>query len=187
MSLPAHAPLPANQQATADASTLLSFPKEGIRPEAFDFFINACGGRSKLLNLTTSEVCESYLLPFTKSNQISYTELLQRESQTKNLVGIANVFISHAWRFEFLALVDALLTCFVDQTEPLGGQERRRENEEGKEVYLWFDLFSNNQHLAPELPFDWWCGTFKSAIKDIHHTVLVLEPWHDPIPFRRAW
>ena len=54
-------------------------------------------------------------------------------------------------------------------------------------VFIWFDLFANNQHLAVELDFNWWCGTFKSAIKQFGHTVMVLSPWIDPIPLTRAW
>jgi hypothetical protein len=48
-------------------------------------------------------------------------------------------------------------------------------------------LFSNNQHLAGSLPFEWWTNTFKSAIADFGHTVMVLSPWNNPIPFTRAW
>ena len=125
-----------------------------------------------LQNLSTSEVCQKYLLPLTNSTaQESYTEQLRREKPAT--VGKATVFISHAWRFDFLSLVDVLLARYTDQLDG--------------DVYLWFDLFSNNQHRASLLPFEWWCGTFKSAIRDIHHTVLVLEPWSDPIPFTRAW
>ena len=52
---------------------------------------------------------------------------------------------------------------------------------------LWFDLFSNNQHLAPSLDFDWWCSTFKTAIEQFGHTIIVLSPWNKPVPFTRAW
>lgn len=168
-------PSPEGQKAVTSPiiDTTLAFPSDGIQPQVFDVFIHACGGRNKLQNLTTSEVCQKYLLPLTHSpNPESYTEQLRRENPA--MVGKATVFVSHAWRFEFISLVDALLDQFSDQLS-------------GGEVYLWFDLFSNNQHLAPDLPFEWWCGTFKSAIRDIHHTVLVLEPWHDPVPFTRVW
>ena len=48
-------------------------------------------------------------------------------------------------------------------------------------------MFSNNQHKAVDLDFDWWCNTFKSAIKDFGHTVMVFAPWNDPIPLVRGW
>lgn len=54
-------------------------------------------------------------------------------------------------------------------------------------IIVWFDLFSNNQHAAPDLDFNWWSTTFKSAIADFQHTVMILAPHDNPIPFQRAW
>ena len=34
---------------------------------------------------------------------------------------------------------------------------------------------------------DWWTNTFSSAIGRFGRTVMVLSPWHDPIPLTRAW
>jgi hypothetical protein len=84
----------------------------------------------------------------------------------------ATVFVSHAWQFLFLDVVDALQYHFE------GGSEG---------VYLWFDLFSNDQHSATSLDFGWWSTTFKSAIAKIGHTVLILAPWDNPIPLRRYY
>jgi tetratricopeptide (TPR) repeat protein len=86
-------------------------------------------------------------------------------------VGEAKVFISHAWKYEFLDVVDALMYHFKDEAD----------------IIVWFDLFSNNQHKAVDLTFDWWCNTFKSAIQQFGRTVMVLAPWDDPIPLTRGW
>ncbi len=48
-------------------------------------------------------------------------------------------------------------------------------------------MFSNNQNSTTALDFEWWTGTFKSAIENIGYTVVVLAPWNDPIPLQRAW
>ena len=53
--------------------------------------------------------------------------------------------------------------------------------------FVWFDLFSNNQHNTSGRGFDWWSTTFKSAIEQFGHTVMVLSPWNDPIPLTRGW
>lgn len=71
-------------------------------------------------------------------------------------IGKANVFISHAWKYQFLNVVDAILLQL--DSNPLSG-----------DVIIWFDLFSNNQHgldVNPP-PFGWWCHTFLNAIKNI--------------------
>jgi len=80
------------------------------------------------------------------------------ESQHHPAVGIATVFISHAWKYLFLDVMCALEYHFRDQPD----------------IIIWFDLFSNNQHKAVDLDFDWWCNTFKSAIQQFGHTVMVL-------------
>jgi hypothetical protein len=70
-----------------------------------------------------------------------------------------------------LDVIDALLFHFREQPD----------------VVIWFDLFANNQHKAVDLKFDWWCSTFKSAIEDFGHTVMVMAPWNNPIPLTRGW
>lgn len=138
-----------------------------------------CGGKKALEGKSTAQVCEEFVKPFTTttsfSNQpkkVSYCELLQAEKHPA--VGVATIFVSHAWKFVFLKVLEALsfhITHQLKLADPI----------------LWFDVFSNNQHLAPNLSFDWWCNTFKSAIREFGHTVLVLSPWKDPIPLTRAW
>eukprot|EP01042_Synura_sphagnicola_P000244 gene244-252_t len=83
----------------------------------------------------------------------------------------AVVFISHAWKYIFLDVVEALQNHFRDEPDAV----------------IWFDLFSNNQHLAPNLDFHWWGYTFKSAIAEFGRTVMVMAPWSNPIPLTRAW
>jgi tetratricopeptide (TPR) repeat protein len=48
-------------------------------------------------------------------------------------------------------------------------------------------VFSNNQHQEMAMDFDWCCGTFKAAIAAMGRTVMVLAPWHDPVPLTRGW
>ena len=99
----------------------------------------------------------------------SYCDYLKtRDSYS---VGVAQVFISHAWKYAFLDVVDTLQYHFRDNPD----------------IIIWFDLFSNNQHSAPDLDFHWWSTTFKSAIEQFNHTVLILSPWNNPIPLTRAW
>jgi hypothetical protein len=91
-------------------------------------------------------------------------------------VGEATVFISHAWSFEFLDFVEALIDYF-DHIE-----SSKKEN-----IILWIDLFSNNQHHCVSYDFQWWSTTFLSAIAQFHSTLMVFSPWHNPIPLTRGW
>jgi hypothetical protein len=86
----------------------------------------------------------------------------------------ANVFVSHAWKYKFLDVVDALKSHF-------------NASEEMDSVVIWFDLFSNNQNSTEDIPFEWWCGTFHHSIKRIGRTVAVFLPWENPIPLTRVW
>lgn len=121
------------------------------------------------LPFTTTDVCNNFLKPCTEAKGQSYVEYLTEKKSPD--VGRATVFISNAWKYNFLDVVDALQHHF--SREP--------------DVYIWFDLFSNNQHKAPNLPFEWWSDTFKNAIGKLGRVVMVLSPWNNPIPFTRAW
>ena len=146
------------------------FPKHGVMVGFLKSFVAECGGRSALTGKTTADVCNDHLKPATEKSQSSLCDLLRH--MTHDAYGEkAAVFVSHAWRYEFLDVVDALLHHFRDK----------------EDAVIWFDLFSNNQHKATSLEYEWWENTFKSAIADFQHTVMVLSPWHDPIPYTRAW
>lgn len=155
----------------APAETL-PFPKHGVKLWYFQEIIrNVCGGEDNLQDLTTTDVCNKFIMPYTSATKSSLCDLLA--VQHPEAVGKADVFISHAWKFKFLDVVNALENHFQHGYNP--------------DIVLWFDLFSNNQHIGPTLTFDWWCGTFKTAISDLQHVVMVLAPWQDPIPLTRAW
>ncbi|CAM9340444.1 unnamed protein product, partial [Ectocarpus fasciculatus] len=156
---------------SAPAPTL-PFPKDGLSLQAVQAFIERCGGQAALEGLTTTEVCADALMPLTRAAQSSYCELLRVTGAPG--VGKPVAFISHAWKYKFMDVVLALKTHFQGNADP-------------SSVIIWFDLFTNNQHGAPNLDFTWWSTTFKSAIEEIGQTVVVLTPWSNPIPFTRAW
>jgi hypothetical protein len=56
-----------------------------------------------------------------------------------------------------------------------------------EDAYIWFDLFSANQHVSNEAGTKYWADGFQNAVKEIGRVVVVLSPWEDPIPFQRAW
>lgn len=106
----------------------IPFNLEGIPLTAILEFIEQCGGRDQLINLTTSDVCEKYLKPLTKLSNQSYCSYLKDQLHDSR-VKQANIFVSHAWRYKFLDVVDALIEHFPN-------------NSMNKEPpILWFDLF----------------------------------------------
>jgi tetratricopeptide (TPR) repeat protein len=156
----------------ADSSDI---PKDGIQ---FSFFVGELvtqlGGREKLSAMTTADICRNFIIPRTKVLKCSYATLLKKNYP--RYVKKANVFISHTWLYSFLSVVDALKN-HADSTSSFENLD---------DTYIWFDLFSNNQHETDH-PFEWWSTTFKSAIKEFRHTVLVSVPWSDPIALKRVW
>ncbi len=120
--------------------------------------------------MTTTDVCEILLKPIVSAEKSSYVDYLVKH-RDPSLVSKAQVFISHAWKYTFTSVVNALHNHFQDKLD----------------IFIWFDLFSNNQIEAPNLDFGWWSGTFKNAIEDFGYVVMVISPWKDPIPFTRAW
>ena len=116
--------------------------------------------------MTTNDVCFGIVKPATEQVKTSYADMLKNTQPRE--VNDATVFVSHAWKFTFVDVVDALSSL-------------------SENAYVWFDVFTVNQHASLQVPSDWWFTTFKEAVASIGHTVLVLMPWDDPIPLTRAW
>ncbi|XRB09944.1 kinesin light chain 3 [Pycnococcus provasolii] len=116
--------------------------------------------------MTTNDVCFGIVKPATEQVKTSYADMLKNTQPRE--VQDATVFVSHAWKYTFVDVVDALSSL-------------------SDNAYVWFDVFTVNQHASLQVPSDWWFTTFKEAVASIGHTVLVLMPWDDPIPLTRAW
>lgn len=114
---------------------------------------------------------------------------LAATSNNKPSIGLANTFISHTWRSSFLDFLDALENFpFKHSMSYQQHKTSRGITMELEPIYLWIDLFSNNQNgLQDPPPFEWWCETFKGAIAAMHQVVMIISPWENPIPLKRAW
>lgn len=128
--------------------------------------------------------------------------------------GDATVFDSHAWKYEFEALINAL------QLFQAG------EETDSRQHFHWLDILTVNQdptgqatlpqgisciilfcghahhpgfcpsmstccavkaELLTTFATDYFYTTFKEGIQAIGHTLLVLSPWSAPLPLRRSW
>ena len=108
------------------------------------------------------QINSAVIKPETKATNSSYIEKyidLCDASNGKPLEAPATVFVSHAWRYEFCDVVGN----------------------------FWFDLFTNNQNEVASKDFDWFSSTFREGVREIGQVLLILAPWYDPIPVRRAW
>ena len=130
-----------------------------------ELFLSAIGAPETTEGKSTSQV-SLQLLELTADALGSFCDL---HAQSPEITGPSTVFISHSWSMQFNSLVDVLR----DVLQRDGG-------------FAWFDLLSNNQHTALAKEFSWWATVFRSNVRSIGHTVLVLE-FDDPKPLRRAW
>ena len=148
------------------------FPTLGIKVRYLQPFLNLICPHENInliKDYTTTDICEQFIRPFTESFKLSFCELLYQNKH--DCVGEATVFISHAWKYNFLQVIDALQRHFHNSMDTI----------------IWFDLFSVNQHNRANKDFSWWSTTFQEAIKKFGRTVMILSPWNDPIPLTRAW
>lgn len=133
--------------------------------------------------LTTEDVSLEIVMPATARMGCSFARLLA--SSHSDLapfgspadVGLASVFVSHAWSFLFSDLVGALESASDELVADLS---------DGK-LFFWLDLCVNSQHRTFERAFEWWSSTFLNAVRRIGRTVIVLSPWRSPTPLTRAW
>lgn len=147
-----------------------AIPRDGVSLAAIGTFLAAVRP-SDVAGLSTSSVVHRFVEPFTSALRCSYADTLRNRPDSRELVAPATVFISHAWGMTFDALVAAL---------------RALQSNSSTVLFFWLDVFVNNQHAAPNRPFEWWQSVFRANIHSIGRTVVVLE-WDAPRPLSRAW
>jgi hypothetical protein len=151
----------------------------GVRLSYFAAFIERCGGPAALAGLTTFEVMERFVKPRTAASLLSLCEQLMSDGGDEaGFVATARVFLSHAWKYLFLDVADA-----VERRFRVGGGA----GAEDSDPVLWFDVFSVSQHKSGERDFAWWNSTFLNAVGSMGEVVMVMQPWSAPVPLTRVW
>ena len=102
----------------------MSFPKDGIKLSALRQLIT--NDKDGLLGLSTTEVCMNIVSVQTLERRCSYNEL-QKYLSNGHLIGKPAMFVSHAWRYEFVRVVEAL-------------EAHIAEGDEDPDPFVWFDL-----------------------------------------------
>ena len=154
--------------------SMANFPVRGMNLDGLTAFVKHCGGNRAFVHqdgtpMTTFDVVQAYIRPLTEASKSSYCT--HAHSNSQDGVGAAEVFISHAWSYNFIDLIEAVLHYFASAPKK----------------FLWIDVFSVNQHIQTNHDFQWWSLTFKDAIKNFGQVVMVISPWENPKPFTRAW
>ncbi|KAJ3194020.1 Kinesin light chain 3 [Irineochytrium annulatum] len=147
----------------------------GVRLSFVHDLIEAFGGRDNLRSLKTEDISALFIKPLTQSTQKSFIDTMLLLNRT-DVVAESTHFISHAWRYQFIDVVEAIDHFFATQHKL-----------PAHEVVIWFDMFSNSQHNTANKPFHWWETTFMTAVKTIQNVIMVVQPWYDPVPLTRAW
>eukprot|EP01043_Picozoa_sp_COSAG02_P034928 COSAG02_NODE_2470_length_8748_cov_14.026477_7_plen_819_part_00 len=105
----------------------------------------------------------------------SLCELMHENQKETHFVGKPTVFFSHAWKSSIQKVLQAMRSYSQNR-----GQSSRP-------VYFWFDCASIDQHASQGFDQDKWSTYFQEAIREIGSTVMLMSPWHAPVPLRRAW
>jgi len=167
-------PAPAPAPAAAVAQQLANdFPRLGMKVRRLLRVIDSrSGGRQALAGLTTDQVKDLVFVPLTAATQLSLCEQLQAEGDDG--VGVATWFVSHAWLYTFVQLLEALEHFFAGEPQ-------------GLDTCIWLDLVSTSQHGTFSRPPQWWAATFQTAIQSMGNMVMVMCPWDKPVTLTRAW
>ncbi len=150
------------------------FSMLGIKLSFLDCIIENNGGRSALKEYTTEQFMEDFVKPATRESRLSFCEQLKSEGRT-DVVGTAEWFYSHVWKFRFIEVVDAAKRFFA-----VTGPDRG-------DPFLWFDIFSVSQHKASIRPFEWWNRAFFNAIGLIGRVLMLMQPFEDQRTETPAW
>ena len=135
--------------------------------------------RREIGSRTSEKVCNDIIMPETLDGRASYIDLVIKENVNDfiddegSFIGPATVFVSHAWKYDFVEVIEAVQLWWV-------------EHGSNPKVYFWIDLFCNNQHAIIN-SFEWLETTFRSSVASIGHMLVVLLPWDGPLYTQRAW
>ena len=105
----------------------------------------------------------------------------------------ATRFGSHTWHLPFVDLLDALNAHAAEAPDAedeyfwIGTFVVGSQRAFGSRLCLTTDVFVSNQHKGSALDTSWFKDAFAQAITRIGHTLLVLQPWHAPLPLTRSW
>ena len=107
--------------------SMANFPVRGMNLDGLTAFVKHCGGNRAFVHqdgtpMTTFDVVQAYIRPLTEASKSSYCT--HAHSNSQDGVGAAEVFISHAWSYNFIDLMKqyrsiASLLCFCSQKIPL--------------------------------------------------------------------
>eukprot|EP01046_Picozoa_sp_COSAG06_P001616 COSAG06_NODE_54_length_27948_cov_234.398671_17_plen_882_part_00 len=150
----------------------VEFPKDTVSVLWLERFV--AEHASELRGKTTSDVSNEILKSRTLDDRIAYVDLLRSEVMDDGspAVAKANCFVSHAWSTDFLDLAECVINWAKANAEPT--------------PYVWLDVFAVNQHQG-EMSSEWWDKTFRAAVRELGHTLLVLTPWNKPVAISRVW
>lgn len=104
-----------------------------------------------------------------------------KDDHGRPLFGAVTTFVSHAWKGSFLSLKHSILERCRKEFEL---------NPKNKTPPAFFlDIFVVNQHLPPwkEEPSIGMDFALKQPIQLSLKTMLVMSPYTDPVPLKRAW
>jgi hypothetical protein len=93
--------------------------------------------------MATSDVCYEIVKPETINDKCSYADSLikLKDGMNQHLVGNATVFVSHAWSYQFLALVEAIEIY------------HKNNNCDDDKTFYWYDcLKMNYENHLPSFP-----------------------------------
>jgi len=146
----------------------------GVKFSYFEQFIADHGGREAFLGKTTAEINEKVLAPL-YAGQMSVCQ--QLHSQGSSYVGKPTWFISHAWSYNFLDVIEAVELTL-----------RRKEGDDKyRDVVVWFDQFTLVHPAPPSLPYETLHDTFMTSTERIGKMILVFDRWDNPLHLTRAW
>jgi len=160
------------------AASSPSISRLGISWQALQRF---CSEQKDQLNgLTTTQVRDLIIKPATAKTKGPYSDLYPDMFQK------ANVFVSHAWRNNFLSDLVAAIESFLKEQTLISVPD----------WYFWIDIFVVPQHVDPPenqtgeeqaINFQIFSDGFQLALQDIGRALIVLSPWNKPDWMFRIW
>jgi len=193
-------------QDTADATRSGGLVTTGVQLVVLQKLRNMVRSK-KRGGMTTTQVVNEIIKPMTKLHKCSLVHFVSRTDHsvpagtgfsvpgkltTKSSTGPSNVYISHAWDYQFEDLVNTLEAYEEDQRKALHEGIIASVTGTKHRFFYWLDVFSMNQWkplcTAKKCPpVTWFRNDLPDLIKTIGTFCMVILPWNKPLALQRTW
>lgn len=145
-----------------------SIPRLGVKVSYLKEFVKRCGNSEAIQDNNVYEVFERFIRP-SLTVETSFCDVLQSEGPF--FTGEAQIYISFAWKSNFLATIRAIEEHYASRMD----------------TFIWMDIFSNPILKGSNTDIRYYSHSMKDFLREFQEFGVVFTRFDHPTPMFRTW